>query len=220
MQDKHPKQCGAKTRSGTPCKTPAMENGRCRMHGGKSLRGIASPTLKTGKYSRYLPEHLLEAYKDVQADETLLSVRGDIELLDVLIRSKLENLESGDSAAHWDFVLKQVVKANKAYKSDDYGGLMSALDEIEALAEGRRLHYATEQEIVSQLDQRRKLVETEQKILLQGERAITAEQAMLLVSALLDSVRRNVSDANALNTIQTDFIQYVGGANQQRLNSG
>ena len=28
--------CGAKTRKGTPCKAPAMANGRCRMHGGKS----------------------------------------------------------------------------------------------------------------------------------------------------------------------------------------
>jgi len=27
---------GAKTRKGTPCKAPAMANGRCRMHGGKS----------------------------------------------------------------------------------------------------------------------------------------------------------------------------------------
>ena len=31
----HPK-CGAKCRSGVPCKNPAMKNGRCRMHGGKS----------------------------------------------------------------------------------------------------------------------------------------------------------------------------------------
>jgi hypothetical protein len=28
--------CGAKTRRGTPCKGPAMANGRCRMHGGTS----------------------------------------------------------------------------------------------------------------------------------------------------------------------------------------
>ena len=27
-------RCGAKTRAGTPCRTPAMPNGRCRMHGG------------------------------------------------------------------------------------------------------------------------------------------------------------------------------------------
>jgi len=29
-------RCGAKTRKGTSCKAPAMENGRCRLHGGKS----------------------------------------------------------------------------------------------------------------------------------------------------------------------------------------
>ena len=29
-------RCGAKTRSGTPCQSPSMANGRCRMHGGKS----------------------------------------------------------------------------------------------------------------------------------------------------------------------------------------
>ena len=30
------RRCGAKTRKGTPCKGPAMRNGRCRMHGGAS----------------------------------------------------------------------------------------------------------------------------------------------------------------------------------------
>jgi ribosomal protein L32 len=29
-------RCGARTRSGVACKGPAMLNGRCRMHGGKS----------------------------------------------------------------------------------------------------------------------------------------------------------------------------------------
>ena len=29
-------RCGAKTRSGSPCQSPAMRNGRCRMHGGCS----------------------------------------------------------------------------------------------------------------------------------------------------------------------------------------
>ncbi len=28
--------CGARTRKGTPCRQPAMKNGRCRLHGGKS----------------------------------------------------------------------------------------------------------------------------------------------------------------------------------------
>jgi hypothetical protein len=31
-----PPRCGAKARSGAPCRGPAMPNGRCRMHGGRS----------------------------------------------------------------------------------------------------------------------------------------------------------------------------------------
>lgn len=37
--------CGAKTRAGTPCQSPAMRNGRCRMHGGKST----GPRTEEGK---------------------------------------------------------------------------------------------------------------------------------------------------------------------------
>lgn len=37
MQSTHnAPRCGAKTRRGTACRSPAMKNGRCRMHGGKS----------------------------------------------------------------------------------------------------------------------------------------------------------------------------------------
>ncbi|MEA3467220.1 MAG: HGGxSTG domain-containing protein [Thermodesulfobacteriota bacterium] len=32
-------RCGAKTRKGTPCCSPAMKNGRCRMHGGTNPGG-------------------------------------------------------------------------------------------------------------------------------------------------------------------------------------
>lgn len=52
-------RCGAKTRRGTPCLSPAMANGRCRMHGGKStgprtpegLERVRRARLKHGHYS-------------------------------------------------------------------------------------------------------------------------------------------------------------------------
>ena len=212
-------QCNAKSKaSGEQCRRRAVNGStKCQVHGGVTPRGIASANFKTGKYSKYLPTGLLDAYNDVQSDENLLSIRGDVELLDVLIRSKLVNLDTGESAAHWDALLKQIIKARRAYKSEDYGGLEEQLDEMEALADKRRLHYATEQEITAQLEQRRKMVDTENKIILSKENAITNEQAMLLVSALLASVKANVSDATALNRIQADFIQYVGGYNQGRV---
>ena len=44
-------RCGAKTRGGHSCKSPAMKNGRCRMHGGKSLSGKNHGRYKHGCYT-------------------------------------------------------------------------------------------------------------------------------------------------------------------------
>ena len=47
-----PRLCNARTRAGGRCKLPAMRNGRCRLHGGKSLSGSAHGRFKTGFYTR------------------------------------------------------------------------------------------------------------------------------------------------------------------------
>ena len=57
MQSKLPMhlspRCGARTRSGSLCQSPAMPNGRCRMHGGMSPGAPKGNTnaLKHGRYT-------------------------------------------------------------------------------------------------------------------------------------------------------------------------
>ena len=51
-------RCGARTRSGAPCRQPAMTNGRCRMHGGESTGpctagGLARLSLARTKHGNY-----------------------------------------------------------------------------------------------------------------------------------------------------------------------
>ena len=56
------RRCGAKTRAGHPCKNWGMDNGRCRMHGGKStgpqtpegLERIRKASWKHGRYSQQI----------------------------------------------------------------------------------------------------------------------------------------------------------------------
>jgi hypothetical protein len=51
------KLCGAKKRrKDETCRAPAMPNGRCRIHGGLSLGGIAHPNYKHGGRSKYFPK--------------------------------------------------------------------------------------------------------------------------------------------------------------------
>ena len=49
------KRCGARTRKGTPCQSPAMANGRCRMHGGPSP-GAPKGNRNAWKHGRYSAE--------------------------------------------------------------------------------------------------------------------------------------------------------------------
>ena len=49
------KRCGAKTRSGRLCQSPAMANGRCRMHGGPSP-GAPKGNRNAIKHGRYTAE--------------------------------------------------------------------------------------------------------------------------------------------------------------------
>lgn len=44
--------CGAHTRTGGKCRQPAMKNGRCRLHGGKSLSGKDHGRYKHGGRTR------------------------------------------------------------------------------------------------------------------------------------------------------------------------
>ena len=48
-------RCGARTRSGRPCRSPAMPNGRCRMHGGTSP-GAPKGNKNACKHGRYTAE--------------------------------------------------------------------------------------------------------------------------------------------------------------------
>ncbi|WP_430429218.1 HGGxSTG domain-containing protein [Parasphingorhabdus sp.] len=47
--------CGARTRSGKPCQSPGMVNGRCRMHGGAST-GAPKGNRNAWKHGAYSAE--------------------------------------------------------------------------------------------------------------------------------------------------------------------
>lgn len=68
--------CGAKTRSGSACKTRPMPNGRCRMHGGTSTGPLDQSgnqnARRHGLFSKALGESGLKVYeaaKDLTVDQ-------------------------------------------------------------------------------------------------------------------------------------------------------
>ena len=59
-------RCGARTRSGSPCRSPAVKGrGRCRMHGGATGSGAQAGNRNALKHGRYTRE-LLEFQRSVR----------------------------------------------------------------------------------------------------------------------------------------------------------
>jgi hypothetical protein len=98
------RQCGAKTRNGPPCRRPPLAGRtRCRLHGGASLAGIASPHFKHGRRSRYLrelPGVLKTGYKAALNDPDLLSLKEEVALLTARMIQLLGRLERADGPAY------------------------------------------------------------------------------------------------------------------------
>jgi hypothetical protein len=189
-------QCAATSkRSGQRCKNHASVGyAVCHIHGGKTPRGAASPHYKTGRYSRDLPTRLAARYQEAQEDPELLNLRSEIALTDALLTELITKLDTGESGGLWR-ALEQT--ANAALAAKARGESDEATRQINALI-GLVRRGAQEQEIVGEiracLDQRRRLVESERKRLVEMQQVITAERAMLLVSAIASVVMECVSD--------------------------
>jgi hypothetical protein len=101
MKESGSLRCGAKLRGKDQrCrKYPLRGRDRCRLHGGKSLAGLAHPRPTAGgRYSKYLPSALLERYRGAMADPDALSLRDELALLDARITVLMERCRDGDRA--------------------------------------------------------------------------------------------------------------------------
>ncbi|MET0529950.1 MAG: HGGxSTG domain-containing protein [Microvirga sp.] len=86
-------RCGAKCRNGSACRSPAMGNGRCRMHGGlstgpRTADGLARSrrsNWKHGYYSAQAKQVRREALRKLRLLRQLIAAAGeDDDVLDLI----------------------------------------------------------------------------------------------------------------------------------------
>lgn len=207
------KRCGAANRDGSPCKNWAMSNGRCRMHGGKSLAGPASPTFKTGRYSRHMPARLADRLAQALDDPDYLNLHEEIALLEVQIGEALERLHNGaggsirDVLKAWDALKRVSTRGDRKAWQERFTDLGVAIDALTA-------EDAARETLIDLINQKRLVSETERKRQVQMRQLVTVEQAMTLVAVVHESVKRHVKDPDTLRAIQIDLTTAMnhGGA--------
>lgn len=214
-------QCSATSkRTGERCKARAVTGANtCYHHGGRTPAGIAAPNFTHGRYSKHLPQRLLERFEASLVDNDLLNLRAEIALLDTRLEDVLKRVDSGEAGVLWKRASDLYADLRRTMVKQDAESVIELMSELDGLFSHGVGDYAAWGEIIGLLEQRRKLVESERRRMVELEQIITAEQATMLVSALLESVRSNVSDRSVLTAIQADFIRLTTGANRQRISA-
>ena len=203
-------RCTAKSkRTGHQCKKDAViGRNTCHIHGGKTLQGAESPLTKTGRYSKYLPERLQGRYQEAQADGDLILLRDEIALIDSRITELLGKLDLGESNAAWQTLRDEWRRYKKAIAEGDVDFASLALLNVGHAIENNE-DGAIWSEIYAVVNQRKLLVESERKRLVEMQQMITAERAYLLVSSLVDIVRQHVDDRTIMAAIAADARKLV-----------
>jgi hypothetical protein len=183
-------------------------NGRCPFHGGHAAAGVAASGFKHGrdmKPTRYgMPAHLHEVFERALEDKDFLSLRENVAVLDARAQELLDSLPEGGARP----ALRRVKKLLKEAQGDDEPGplIEQALAELDAMSS----YDERWREIRATTQERRQLVESENRRIIAEQATITPQQFATVLATLGASVRENVTDPQALRAIHRDIARLLG----------
>lgn len=216
-------QCRADSkRSGKRCRRNASK-GRtvCASHGGKSLTGREHPAFKTGRYSKYLPERLLEKYHTAMESGDLTGLEQEIALIEAKTADALERMTTGDGAAGvtaWmDLTAAYASLRTELVRPEpDPARLRSAVVGMDHAVQRGGDEARAWREILGLIEARRRLVDTERRRLSDEDKAISIERLMVLCTAIIDVIRRNVASREQREAMANEIRLLASGSHDGR----
>lgn len=206
-------QCGAKTRTGEPCKQPAMANGRCRYHGGIRPVGPAHPAYQHGRYSKHVPQRLLERYAQAASDPDLLALREDIALIDARLADLLSRVDSGESGEAWTKAREALESFQAGQQANDVPQMKAAIADLGKIIKRGQADYAAWREVGTAIDRRERLVRSERKRLVEMQQVLTLQEGMMLFQRIGELIETHVTDLPAKAAILSGMAALLTAGN-------
>lgn len=208
-------RCTARSKqSGEQCKRHAV-NGRnvCSIHGGKTPRGVASPHFKHGQYSRYaqvLPERLLAKFQTLLENQDDIEKLGEnIALTELRIVELLDRLNQEDFGADWLKIRETYSMMIGYMKMRNFDKANDAMVTLGSHIDKGVADYQTWKQIHADIEAKRKLVETKQRIVAQEETSISLAEAMTLITQLVAVINSVVSDKETRQKLTDEFSRIL-----------
>lgn len=205
---------------GRQCMALAMvrySKDKCRVHGGKSPAGMDSPSFKTGKHSKYLAIRHLGAYEEFRNNPEKLNQQDEIALVDTRIADLMGRIDSAEAGIWWKRARKAYDDLMVQMRKGNNEAVAACLNDLNRFIGAGSQDYAVWDEIIRLVDQRRRLVESERRRLVEMQQMITSQEAWVLISALMESVNENVSDPAIRARVNSDFIRNTERTHQHIL---
>ena len=198
------------TRSAEPGKN------RCKAHSDHLKRGVENLQWRTGRYSKSLPSMLGVMYEEAQDDPSLMELRDDVALLDTRINNILAQLSEDTGGARWVSLKTLLKQYNIQVKSKQTDLANATWFELMDLVDEGVQEVETWNEVKSTMEQKRRMVETEQKRLAAMNLVLPIEKVMALVGYVAAIVKENVTDIDALAKIASELDRVVSFPVSQR----
>lgn len=180
----------------------------CLAHGGRTPVGVAASSFKHGRYSKHVPAELLDRYHDGTNDPELLSLRDDIAILDAHMTDIILRLDR-ESVPPWRRIRQSREALEAARSRGNTEEESRARAALETATAAERADEANWREIIDLIGERRTLVESERRRMVMLRQYITAEQAMTFSTAVVEAVRRHVTDPKALRAISQELARLL-----------
>jgi hypothetical protein len=201
---------GTSRRTGNPCKAWAsIGSSYCKVHGGHAPKGIMNPNYKTGKYSKFLPKRLQQRYVEAFNDDNLLENRESLAIMDARLQDVLKRVDTGEAGKLWSNLKQTYKDLRYAMRIQDAVATAEKLGELDTLISRGMADYAAWGEVYKVLELRKGLAESERKRLVEMNQMITAERAMLLVSAIMGAIKKHVLDKVTLGRVMLEIRRLV-----------
>jgi hypothetical protein len=199
--------CGGKTRTGEPCRNPAMSNGRCYMHRGNAVIGIAHPNFKHGKFSTSLPSRMAAVYEETLKDPLIAESKRGIARMEARIEDLLSQVDHGESGELWEALTDAWSELGPAIYRERSGDgehadrvrdTDNAVESIGLIISQGGSNFKLWQEIRDTEEQRRKCAESQTKREIAAFSLVNNDKLLALLGAVAAILKTYVRDTNDL----------------------
>ena len=184
-----------------------MGSRRCNLHGGKTPKGPGSPHYTTGRHSQWVPDYYAEAVK-LSADETVVDIQQQIALWDIRLGELLRQLPDGGGRASWLVACNAFRDFQVANNAGRLSAMKLALEQLETVLEAGRHESNIWHEAV--VETRAKLTDRELRRQVGLFSMIPGKEALGMMQALIEVVKRHVDDPTTLAAISAEYLAIVG----------